>query len=640
MADRNALMSGYGGVLDQLGIVPRAEPTPERNGLMDWAGQVFSVPDQWAIGIPSTLLGLASPITNLMTMPFGAKEQNFWTAKDNAETARSDLARQSSLGRDLLALPEAYGGMVPGGVGHYAAPGNARALADTSTAGARQAGRAAESLIDPVYNAMPDNAVGMAGGKLSPPPGITNAEAPRPEPRGLQPQGLSNEASQVLAETGTRLPRPNPRAQASQAAEALRSAFGRDFDIMIGGSAAGDSAYIRTPFGDIRFSDHAAGFRPGQAFDFYGHDASPDAVVSWYRDAQARSDNIVAKAQAVAAAEREARLLRSQPQRAEEAANRAAKETFWRDNGLDQATATAKEKAWKQYKRGEFNNSPPPGIKAYHGSPHDFDRFSMDKIGTGEGAQAYGHGLYFAESEGVARSYRDKLKKTTVDGNPYSSKSPEGIAAQADLFSGGDVGKARKYLQDNINFEGHPRELRDLHKQALDLIEAKGFPTTLQDPGRLYEVRINANPDDFLDWDKPLSQQSEKVMSVAGSLIGKPAGASRMLDEKFLAAPTKDGNVQYQAGGDRLVRELGLADPKKLSDTLRDAGIPGIKYLDQGSRTSGEGTRNYVVFRDDIIDIVRKYGIAAAASMYGMDQVSMALSDPSQSPPNPLMQGY
>src|SRR6188768_661108 len=49
------------------------------------------------------------------------------------------------------------------------------------------------------------------------------------------------------------------------------------------------------------------------------------------------------------------------------------------------------------------------GIKAYHGSPHDFERFDSSKIGTGEGAQAYGHGLYFAEREGVAKDYRDKL---------------------------------------------------------------------------------------------------------------------------------------------------------------------------------------------------------------------------------------
>jgi hypothetical protein len=52
----------------------------------------------------------------------------------------------------------------------------------------------------------------------------------------------------------------------------------------------------------------------------------------------------------------------------------------------------------------------PEGIKAFHGSPHDFDKFDMSKIGTGEGAQAYGHGHVFcAQREGVERSYRGCL---------------------------------------------------------------------------------------------------------------------------------------------------------------------------------------------------------------------------------------
>jgi hypothetical protein len=46
------------------------------------------------------------------------------------------------------------------------------------------------------------------------------------------------------------------------------------------------------------------------------------------------------------------------------------------------------------------------GHIAYHGSPHKFDKFSLDKIGTGEGAQAYGHGLYLAESPEVAQTYK------------------------------------------------------------------------------------------------------------------------------------------------------------------------------------------------------------------------------------------
>ena len=51
---------------------------------------------------------------------------------------------------------------------------------------------------------------------------------------------------------------------------------------------------------------------------------------------------------------------------------------------------------------------PPPGIVAYHGSPHSFDQFDTSKIGTGEGAQAYGHGLYFAGNEGVAQELQGR----------------------------------------------------------------------------------------------------------------------------------------------------------------------------------------------------------------------------------------
>ena len=42
------------------------------------------------------------------------------------------------------------------------------------------------------------------------------------------------------------------------------------------------------------------------------------------------------------------------------------------------------------------------GLIAYHGSPHSFDKFDMAHMGNGEGAQAYGSGLYFASNENVA----------------------------------------------------------------------------------------------------------------------------------------------------------------------------------------------------------------------------------------------
>jgi ADP-Ribosyltransferase in polyvalent proteins len=78
-------------------------------------------------------------------------------------------------------------------------------------------------------------------------------------------------------------------------------------------------------------------------------------------------------------------------------------------------------------------------IKAYHGSPHDFERFDLSKIGTGEGAQAYGHGLYFAENPKVAEEYRRALaggSDKLIGGNPYNSADPEHLAASlANTFS-------------------------------------------------------------------------------------------------------------------------------------------------------------------------------------------------------------
>jgi hypothetical protein len=110
-------------------------------------------------------------------------------------------------------------------------------------------------------------------------------------------------------------------------------------------------------------------------------------------------------------------------------------------------------------------------------------------------------------------------------------------------------------------------------------------------PGKMYEVNIGADPDSFLHYDKPLYQQSDAV---------KQSGI----------LPTQPENM-LQTGGeflDRLSRRLG--GPDKVAAALQEAGIPGIKYLDQGSRGKGEGTHNYVVFDANTIDILRKYGIA------------------------------
>jgi len=250
------------------------------------------------------------------------------------------------------------------------------------------------------------------------------------------------------------------------------------------------------------------------------------------------------------------------------------------------------------------------GFTAYHGSPHDFDKFDMSKIGTGGGAQDYGHGLYFAENEGIAKQYRDKLSKQQAAIKPA-------FADTALDMSNGDHAQALAYARRRADTEEDGiRKMR--WNAAAEYLDA-GRPE-LDGTGRMYEVRINADPNDFLDWDKPISQQSEKVR-----------GAIEAMGDKALLAKSGAKYNQFDPfteikGGDfinSLNRHAG--SPYAARMAFDEQGVPGVKYLDENSRTAGDGSRNYVLFRDDIIDIVKKYGVAYAAMMYGEEAVNSAM---------------
>jgi hypothetical protein len=268
------------------------------------------------------------------------------------------------------------------------------------------------------------------------------------------------------------------------------------------------------------------------------------------------------------------------------------------------------------------------GIRAFHGSPHDFDQFSLDKIGTGEGAQAYGHGLYFAENEGVAQSYR-ALAEPSYRGNVPRSIAGAAMdrAKQAGL-DGADAKKAALAELNEMMLASKDDWRRGQIRDAINNFEAVTSPSQA---GRMYEVNIHADPEDFLDWDAPLSQQpkvAEKLKGVAPEVV-----PTKLLNGKVgLARLQSDGSakniygiegdsvdeVMRQWTGERLHATLDTASRidgagrAQVGGAMREAGIPGIKYLDGGSRTAGQGTRNYVVFDDKLISIVKKYGILGA----------------------------
>ena len=252
----------------------------------------------------------------------------------------------------------------------------------------------------------------------------------------------------------------------------------------------------------------------------------------------------------------------------------------------------------------------------WHASPHDFDRFSMDRIGTGEGAQAYGHGLYFAENPAVSgpggQYWLDFVSRV-----PISEDLSKALADVDDLGYSGPRAARAAILRDP-----QWRNAYDVSADEADRIE-RALPSSLP---RAYEVSIDANPEDFLDWDRPLSEQPEAVRAAVERVTPPKVFARRDgTFQAYLEGPdgfpvTFDGATREEAIQKAMQGLTGAHAvkgnvPSLVSRELSEAGIPGIRYLDAGSRGAGEGSRNYVVFNDELLSILNKYGLAGGVGL-------------------------
>ena len=206
-------------------------------------------------------------------------------------------------------------------------------------------------------------------------------------------------------------------------------------------------------------------------------------------------------------------------------------------------------------------------LTVFHGSPHKFSKFDASKIGTGEGAQAYGHGLYFAENPAVAKSYQ------SVGG--YLSNDPVRMAADT-VSSHGSEKKALSHLQSILppvgetTFTGHTR---DQIEKAISAIKSGQHKEV---SGSLYTVDL---PDEqiakMVNWDVSINKQPEPIKQVLLPLA-----------QKYGVAKTAD--VGTLLGW--MQREMPASE---VSNKLREAGIPGIRYLDQGSRGNYQAQTTY-----------------------------------------------
>ena len=298
---------------------------------------------------------------------------------------------------------------------------------------------------------------------------------------------------------------------------------------------------------------------------------------------------------------------------------------------------------------------------AYHGTPHRFDEFSLDNIGTGEGAQAHGWGLYFAENREVSEEYRERLsrakvfyggKEITDDTKYYYAKTVE-IGKEEIISDLKDrINKSKEYLKfKDMDFTRAENKRLSKEYHRLTKIANKYYkidkPTVAETENFLRETEnLNSIEDKLIvienifnnrfDFnsiesnikylEKELKQykrinpekikiergqlfkvdipESDVLLDENKELIEQPKKVQRII-EKMYSDFAKSGNLDIahsfvQDTGRNLYKALSktLGSDREASLLLNKYGIKGITY---DGRSDG---RCYVVFDDKAIKVL------------------------------------
>ncbi|WP_369684347.1 DUF6861 domain-containing protein, partial [Selenomonas ruminantium] len=265
---------------------------------------------------------------------------------------------------------------------------------------------------------------------------------------------------------------------------------------------------------------------------------------------------------------------------------------------------------------------------AWHGTPHDFDKFDLGAIGTGEGQQAHGWGLYFAQNQDVSAKYRKVLSSLkhifTLDGKTINLSDRSFVrklspAEHEALFTvsnlNGDINEAKQALKDRIEHyewtmeeatpNGHvyksAQKEVELNKAALEVLES-GRVESDKAKGRLFEVEIPDN-DVLLDEQNTFSKQPEKVQEALKQIVndleqGKIEATDSLFVDSLKSAIDRDRGV-----GKAIYNKLRLIfdGDRAASELLNRYGVKGITY------EGGMDGRCFVVFDDKAVDVINKY---------------------------------
>ena len=211
----------------------------------------------------------------------------------------------------------------------------------------------------------------------------------------------------------------------------------------------------------------------------------------------------------------------------------------------------------------------PGTIQVYHGSPREFDQFSLQGIGTGEGTQAFGWGLYFSENPEIAGFYQSKLGPQVGQGAFYQASL---------LMADGKTVEESIIVVQRMKASSSSTEELARWTAVEDAIRQGNYR-----PSRFYEVEIAGDVREFLQWESPMAQQNEAIRQVASELSD--------------IRPDDSGKYMYR----QLTKQLGSQEAA--SRHLASREVPGIRY--RSNEIANATTFNYVLFDTERLSIPR-----------------------------------
>ena len=284
---------------------------------------------------------------------------------------------------------------------------------------------------------------------------------------------------------------------------------------------------------------------------------------------------------------------------------------------------------------------------AWHGSPHDFDTFDLGAIGTGEGNQAHGWGLYFAKKKSVSRNYQKDLakrlgttnpklfkveipdQKTMLDEDKYFKEQNKDVIDKIVLATNNlDIDKRKALLEYYKKHQSYTTN-REYEKILGKIQEIKRGQEYLADAllNDVHKIKEKIARETAAEYGYNFDElKADSTLEMAKKLFGE-------MNEK-LSVLEKEKETEWakeKARQDKILENIGdtftkapytgrdvylalskaFGGDKGASEFLNSIGVSGITY---DGYTDG---RCYVVFDDKAINIIEKYN----QSVNGMTEI-------------------